>query len=98
MAAYIVGMIAGATCMIAPLMYLVVVSACMASLAKDAEALNQFIERVPTGLVTPVVIIGAVVFLLSAGMAAWTGVTRVRTGQSEKQTPAPPGGEPDSTI
>ena len=87
MTAYIVGMIAGATCMVAPLLYLVQVSACMASLASDAEALDRFLERAPTGLVAPVVIIGAVVFLLSAGMAAWTGMVRLRASQPKAAAP-----------
>jgi hypothetical protein len=95
MAAYIVGMIAGAVCMIAPLMYFAHINSCVAEiLAENPDALEQasqaadkFVATTPTGLMWAVGIVGAVVFLLSAVMTAFTGVQRASTRKkTEKLT------------
>lgn len=91
MAAYIVGMITGALCMIAPLVYLGNVNVCVATiLSNKPETLDQFTQTAPVGLMYAIVVVGAVVFLLSAGMAAFTGAARIRgTRKPEPEEPAP---------
>ncbi len=75
MAAYIVGMIAGTVSMIAPLIYLGHVNTCVTTiLSNNPEALEKFEPVTHSGLMYAVVIVGAVVFVLSALMAAFTGV------------------------
>lgn len=94
MAAYIVGMIAGAACMIAPLIYLGHLTDATATvLTTKPEVLDQFLGLAPTGLIYAIVIIGAVVFLLSACMAAYTGYVRNRSQRPEPEKAAEP--EPD---
>jgi len=97
MAAYIVGMITGALCMIAPLVYLGNVNVCVATiLSSRPETLDQFTQTAPVGLMYAIVVVGAVVFLLSAGMAAFTGAARTRgTGGPRPEGQAPSEDEPE---
>jgi len=96
MAVYIVGMIAGASCMIAPLVYLVAVDACMARvLTASPDALDMFLENAHTGLAAPIVIVGAVVLLASAAMAVWTGMARLRPARPKPEQEPQPADEPE---
>ena len=80
MAAYIVGMIAGTVCLIAPLLYAMNVNRCVATiLATNPEFDPQkFIAFTPQGLLYPIAIVGAVVLLLSAALMAFTTLGRCR--------------------
>ncbi len=97
MAAYIVGMIAGAVCMIAPLIYFAHINSCVATiLAQNPGALEQasaaaaeFVANTPTGLMWAVGLVGALVFLLSAGMTALTGLQRASTRKRAARAPEP---------
>ncbi len=99
MAAYIVGMIAGAACMIAPLIYLgQFTNATATVLASNPEVLDRFLELAPTGLIYAIVIIGAVVFMLSACMTVYTGYLRSRPQRSEpEETVGPEPTTPESS-
>ncbi len=88
MAAYIVGMITGSLCMVAPLVYLAHVNMAVATiLSHNPEALDRFTDIAPIGLMYAIVAIGAVVFLLSAGMAAFTGTASLRAARRTEDSP-----------
>ncbi|MGD2175446.1 MAG: hypothetical protein PVJ27_08590 [Candidatus Brocadiaceae bacterium] len=90
MAAYIVGMIAGVACMIAPLVYLGHLNSCMATiLSNNPTALEKFVPLTHTGLMYAIVIVGAVVFILSALMTAFTGVNRMKGAREKGARPEP---------
>ena len=80
MTAYIVGMITGAICVITPLFYLMNLDRSRAIIvAQNPDfSIGQFESVVPGGLIYGVFIIGAIVFLLSAFMTAYTGLMRRR--------------------
>ncbi|MCD6415188.1 MAG: hypothetical protein J7M08_00615 [Planctomycetes bacterium] len=95
MSAYIVGMIAGAVSMIAPLVYLMNVNVCRATIlstgAGGAEAIAQFGQLTPKALPWLITVVGAVVLILSALMVVYTGLMRLRPRkpQPEEEPQAP---------
>jgi hypothetical protein len=98
MIAYVIGMITGAVCMIAPLFYMAHVNECAADIiSKRPEHLGLFVAYPPGQVVYTVVVVGALMSLISTAMAAYTGVRRV-TAHPSDQTTAPPGPTPEQPL
>ncbi len=97
MIAYVIGMVTGAVCMIAPLFYMAHVNECAVDIiAKRPEHLGLFVAYPPGQVVYTVVVVGALMSLISTAMAAYTGARRVAARPAgQATTPAgPAAGEP----
>ena len=93
MAAYIVGMIVGAVCTIFPLVYLTSLNLCLAIVLTKQPAFEpeRFDPFHTVALVVGITVVGAAVLLLSAIMAAITGLRRLRTQGARLQPELPEG-------
>ncbi|MHC5033998.1 MAG: hypothetical protein ACYTFZ_03075 [Planctomycetota bacterium] len=94
MVAYIVGMITGAICLVFPLIYVMNFDRSVAKiLSKNPDfPISTYAPHVPASLLHIVAIVGAVVLLLSAVMAALSGSMRLRDrrGKAQGATAPPP--------
>ena len=89
MAAYIVGMITGAICLIFPMVYLMNIDRCMVKvLQAGTPAVEQFLANTHAGLAYGTAVVGAIVLLLSAALTALAGGAQLRRHRA-KAAPAP---------
>ena len=102
MAAYIVGLIVGAICLISPIAYWMNADRCVVSImGRSPNAAAHFTPYCSQQLLLGVTVLGAVVLLLSAAMVAFTGLRRLRNagplGSNSMASPPQKGAGPTSS-
>jgi hypothetical protein len=90
MAAYIVGMITGAVCLVFPLVYLMHIDRCVVKiLDSGAGTVDQFLAHSQHSLAYGTAIIGAVVLLASTLLMALAGMTQIKARRKAMAGPGP---------
>ena len=95
MVAYIVGMIAGTICLVAPLIYAMDLNHCVARIMSRNPDFDpsKFTAYAPQGMLYVIAVIGAFVLVLSAVMTALTGFAHLKPKRQESESMLPPSGE-----
>ncbi len=87
MTAYVVGIVAGAVCVVMPLIYAMALDRSVAVImAQNPAQQVSFESAVPLSLLWAVFVVGALVLLLSAAMAAYAGPKRNRAAAPELES------------
>ncbi len=82
MAAYIVGMITGAVCMVVPLCYVMHIDRCVVKVMSEGiVSVDQFLANTQHGLAYGTAVVGAIVLLASTALVAATGLSRLKAAR-----------------